>query len=88
MPSGSTIGIWIGEDDDLLDRFDREFGTTDPQWSRSKEVKEAMELHIEVQRAIDGLDGYHFDSEVSKRHWVRQALRDMAAREAGDAAQR
>lgn len=83
MPSDTTIGIWIGDDDDLLDRFDRQFGRTDPQWSRSKEVKEAMRLHIAVAEAIDDL-GYDFDSERSKRHWVRQALRELAAAEAGD----
>jgi len=82
MPSGQTIGIWIGDDDDLIDRFDRAFGTDDPHWSRSKEIKRAMELHLAVERTIDGLEGYEFDREVNKRHWVRQALRTQAAKEA------
>lgn len=90
MPTrGQSIGIWIGEDDDLIDRFDRRFGTDDPQWSRSKEVKRSMRLHLAVEQALTELP-WTFQSEQAKRHWIERVLR-MAAeveREGGEATRR
>ena len=83
MPDdGTTIGIWIGENDDVLETFDDalECGPRYPG-SRSAEVKEAMRLASTVEETLDNLD-YGFDSPQSKRHFVTQAILDHARREA------
>lgn len=82
MADGTTIGIWIGEDDEaLLDQFDRTFGRSEPQWSRSEEVKRAMQMHMAVEDAIGDI-GYDFGHERDKRFWVQRAIRELAQREA------
>ncbi|MFB9804159.1 hypothetical protein ACFFQF_01055 [Haladaptatus pallidirubidus] len=76
MSDGTTIGIWVGENDDVVDQFDEKLGTH-PKYSRSESIKDAMALKIAVEEVLDEV-GYDFDSERSKRHWVRQALLDHA----------
>lgn len=89
MSSGTTIGVWIGDDDDLIDRFDRRFGTSDPHWSRSQEIKRAMRLHLVVEDTLGDLP-WTFSSEQAQRHWLQRVL-SLAAeveREGGDATRR
>lgn len=80
MPSrGTTIGIWIGENDDLVDDFDQQLGQR-PDYSRSEEVKEAMELYLAVMETVDELP---YDiAGPQLRHHVRQAILEKDRREA------
>jgi hypothetical protein len=83
MPDdGTTIGVWIGNDDGVLTEFDDalECGP-EHAGSRSAEVKEAMQLATAVEDTLDDLD-YEFDAPPSKRHFVTQALLNQAQREA------
>ena len=83
MPNnGTTIGVWIGADDDVLDEFDDAL-ECGPRYagSRSAATKEAMRLASTVEETLDNLD-YGFDSPQSKRHFVTQAILDHARREA------
>ncbi|WP_049998867.1 hypothetical protein [Halococcus sediminicola] len=79
--SGQTIGVWIGERDDVLERFDDtlECGPNHAG-SRSEEIKEAMRLAIVVQETVD--DFPYDPSGASLRHQVQQALIDKDRREA------
>ena len=70
----TTIGVWIGDGETIDDRFDDQLGSA-PAYSRSRRIKDAMELYLVVEDVLDG-SGYTFDSERSKRHFVRQALLD------------
>lgn len=73
--NGTTVGIWVGESDDVVDKFDEALGS-DPQYSRSEKIKDAMRLYVAVEDAIENAD-YAFDAEQAKRHWVRQAVMDQ-----------
>lgn len=81
MGDGQTIGIWVGEDEDIVERFDRQLdkGKTN-SYSRSKEIKKAMELHLEVEDLLESLE-YDFPDARAKRAWLRQALLDHYRRE-------
>lgn len=78
-PRGTTIGIWIGEDESLVEEFDNQLGQR-PDYSRSEEVKAAMRLLLAVDdvlaEPVDDLSGPEL------RHYVRQALLDKDRREA------
>lgn len=78
--SGKTVGIWIGEDEDLIERFDEELGTKEPKYSRSESIKDAMEFYLHIQDALDNSD-LSFASERDKRMWIRQAIFDRARAE-------
>lgn len=80
MGEGRTIGIWVPEHDDIVDRFDDQLGHY-PSYSRSERIKDAMEMYMRIEQVLDEIE-YDFDAEVSKRHWVRQALHDRARQEA------
>ncbi len=80
MP-GKTAGIWIGEDEDLIERFDEELGTKEPTYSRSESIKDSMEFYLHIQDALDDMD-LTFPSERDKRMWIRQAIFDRARSEA------
>lgn len=84
MPNGTTIGVWIPEDSDLVDRFDITFSGGPGSYSRSKELSEAMELHITVENVLEEIN-YGFGSGRQRRHFVRQALLAQARREASEA---
>ena len=79
---GTTIGVWIGADDDVLNEFDDAL-ECGPRYagSRSAEVKDALRLASTVEETLDDLD-YEFDSPRSKRHFVTQAILNQARREA------
>lgn len=79
--NATTIGIWIGEDDDVLAEFDTtlECGPGHAG-SRSEELKEAMRLAVTVQETIEG---FPYEVEGAElRHQVRQALIEQDRREA------
>lgn len=73
---GTTIGTYFNADEqaDVLADFDERFE------SRSESVKDAMRLFLAADDAIDAT-GYDFDSEQSKRMFVRQAILDQFRRE-------
>ena len=73
---GTTIGIWVGEDDTVLDRVDDRLDYGD---SRSAYARAALELQVAVDDAIEA-SGLSFDSEREKRMFVRQAVLDAADR--------
>jgi hypothetical protein len=74
MSDGTTIGVWIGEDDDLITEFDALFGT-DPDYSRSREIKRAMETHMTVEQVLRDVDADVAPRE--RQSIVRQALLDL-----------
>ena len=79
--SGQTIGVWIGESDDVLERFDEalECGPNHAG-SRSEEIKEAMRLAVAVHETVDD---FPYDPEgPALRHQIQQALIDKDRREA------
>lgn len=74
---GTTTGIWFGEDErELLKEFDRLFAAQrGADFSRSKELKRAMRVHMTVEQVLrdEGV-------EVAPRERdsiVRQALLDL-----------
>lgn len=75
--SGTTTGIWFGPDErELLAEFDALFGAErGASYSRSKELKHAMRLHIEVERVLrdEGVDV----APRERQSIVRQALLDL-----------
>lgn len=77
---GRTIGIWIEEESDLIDRFDSTFNTGEGIYSRSKSVKESMELAIEVEMMLRRV-GFENMEGRDRRAWVKQALLDQARQE-------
>lgn len=78
---GTTIGVWVGEDDDVIDEFDERLDCgPNHVGSRSEEIKEAMRLAVVVQETIDGFP-YEIDG-APLRHQVRQALIEQDRREA------
>jgi hypothetical protein len=78
---GTTIGVWVGEQNDVLDEFDAALDCGPGHvGSRSEEIKEAMRLAVTVQETIAD-----FPYEVTGpelRHQVRQALLEQDRREA------
>lgn len=68
---GDTIGVWIPDDSDLVERFDR-LACDDGRESRSETIREAMALLIAVEEARP--PGVATDARA-KRHWVTSALR-------------
>ena len=68
--SGTTTGVWIPEDSDLLDRYDTLYG----QNERSARIREAMELQLVVEEVLTDA-GYDLTGR-DRRAWVRQALLD------------
>jgi hypothetical protein len=80
---GTTIGIWIGADDDVLREFDETLGCgPDHAGSRSEAIKEAMRLAIAVEETVEGFP-YDIDG-APLRHQVQQALIEQDRREARD----
>ena len=78
---GTTIGVWIGSNDDVLDEFDNALDCgPEHAGSRSAAVKDALALATAVETTLDDLD-YEFDSPVSKRHFITQAVLNQAQRE-------
>lgn len=69
---GTTIGIWVGEDEDVVERVD---GRLDYGDSRSGYAKEALELRLAVDDALAEA-GLEFDSPREKRAFLRQAILD------------
>lgn len=77
---GRTIGIWVEEGSDLIDRFDSTFNKGEGIYSRSKSVKESMELAIEVEMTLRRV-GFENMEGRDRRAWVKQALLDQARQE-------
>jgi hypothetical protein len=76
-----NISLQIDEAD--VEAFDDFFSDrTEGRYSRSREIKRAMKLHHAVEKAIRDAPDLEFDSERSRRFWVRQAALDMARRDA------
>lgn len=76
MGEGHPVTIWMPEDTDLLDEYDDRYGPH----RRSAAIRDAMALQLTVESALDRYD-FEFDSEIEKRHWVRQAIFHEAERE-------
>lgn len=79
---GSTVGIWVGADEDVVDEFDEVFGDA-ADYSRSETIKDAMRMYMQIESVIEDLD-YDLEPEQVKRSWVRQALLDRVREEARD----
>lgn len=77
---GTTIGIWVDEGSDLVERFDRTFNKGEGVYSRSKAVKDAMEMAIEIENGLHRV-GFEAMEGRDRRAWVKQALIDQARRE-------
>lgn len=74
--TGTTVGVWIPQDSDLVEQFDREVCA---DAARSKQIREAMELLIAVEDVLGTAD---MDlSGRDRRMFVRQALLDEIRRE-------
>ena len=74
--AGTTVGIWNGADDTIFEEFDEHFGT-DPSYSRSKRIKDAMRLALAVDQALEDAGAEDFDiSERPLRTFLRQAVLD------------
>ncbi|MDS0258528.1 hypothetical protein NDI56_03770 [Haloarcula sp. S1CR25-12] len=69
---GTTIGIWVGEDDTLVEEFDNVVGHR-PDYSRSESIKQAMDLYADIWDILDGTEGYD-PAEIDIDAWVRQAV--------------
>ena len=77
MADGTTIGVWIGEDDaELVDEFDELFGMK-PNYSRSKEVKRAMRTHITIELALREVGVEEEIEPRERQHLLRQAILDL-----------
>ena len=70
----TTIGIWVGEEETLVDEFDDQLGQY-PQYSRSERVKDSMRMYLSIDDIL-AESALEFDREVEKRMWVRQAIYD------------
>lgn len=79
---GSTVGIWVGADEDVVEEFDSTFGD-EAGYSRSDTIKEAMRMYLSIESVVSELD-YELTPEQVKRSWVRQALHDRVRKEARD----
>jgi hypothetical protein len=74
---GETIGIWIGDDESILDDFDGCFGGTDgTDYSRSRRIKDAMRLAIAIEGAIEDSDADLDVGDRPTRMMLRQAIID------------
>ena len=75
----STIGIYAGDDADLIEEFDEYFETRPGSYSRSAEIKTAMRLYLYVKRTEEqlGLDV----PDRSLGAWVQTALKEQDRRE-------
>lgn len=78
--SGTTVGIWIDEGSDLIERFDRTMNTGEGTYSRSKSIKEAMELAIDIEMTLRRL-GYDDMSPRDRRAWIKQSMLDQDRRD-------
>lgn len=69
--------IWFGEQDiDKLEQFDYHFKRrTEGNYSRSKEIKRAMETHRVVDEVLAEVD-WQATSERERHSLLRQALYD------------
>jgi len=72
MGDGTTIGIWVGDDERLVEEFDNTIGQR-PDYSRSKEIKHAMDLYADVWDILAGTEGYDPET-IDTKAWVRQAV--------------
>lgn len=80
-PDEETIGVYLGAHEDIHERFDDYFSDRESgSYSRSRKIKDAMELFLAVQQVLDDA-GFEIEAEQSKRHWVETALRKRAAEE-------
>ena len=81
VDAGDTISLWVGQDDvELLEEFDAYYKLeSDGPYSRGNRIKEAMELQLTIDQAIDEV-GYDIDNPRDKRNFVRQLILDDARR--------
>lgn len=74
MPKNSnTIGIWVGDDDDLLDRVDDQI-----EWrndSRSAWWRQAAEERLIVDNFFAKV-GIEFETSMERRNAIKKALRN------------
>jgi len=76
MPDGETFGTWVGDNETVKDDFDDQLGQR-PDYSRSKMVKEAMRMYLDIDAALDEIE-YTFPNERAKRGFIRQAILTQA----------
>lgn len=73
---GTTIGIWVPEEDEsLIEEFDTYFHVGPNRRSRSKEIKDAMRTHMAFHRA---LEANGVDADINPRElelYLRETLR-------------
>lgn len=80
MDHGTTIGIYIGQDDgSLIEDYDTAHNPGTRTYSRSKAIKEDMRLGIAIQDTLDTI-GYDLEGHML-RSFVRQAMLEQARRE-------
>jgi len=85
MPNdeGTTIGIYIGPDENVVDEFDRVVGEIagPAAYSRSASIKDAMRVYAEVLALANEL-GWRTDPAALEAS-LRQAMLDLDRRDDG-----
>jgi hypothetical protein len=74
--SGTTVGVWIPDDSDIVAEFDAVVCDGE---ARSKQLREAMRLLVLVEEIREEA-GYAMDDR-QRRAWVQSALRAQLRRE-------
>jgi len=69
----TTIGVYAGSDADMIQEFDEYFQRSAGTYSRSREIKNAMKLYLQVQRTLDEFE-YELD-ERAVRMMVAEGMR-------------
>lgn len=74
---GETTGIWFGDDDSLLEDFDEHFGARDgADYSRSKRIKDAMELAVAIDEVLESIEHDGDLSDRGTRVVIKSAIRN------------
>jgi hypothetical protein len=74
---GETIGVWIGDEDSILEDFDEHFGARDgAEYSRSKRIKDAMELAIAIDDVLQSIEMDDDISDRGTRVLIKSAIRN------------
>jgi len=78
MPNGTTVGVWVPEDDDTIEEFDAQLAEG-PEYSRSEAIREALGQASEIDEVLERSP---YDIRLTDREAVpliREAINRMAA---------
>ena len=75
VDAGDTISFWVGEGDvKLIEEWDEYYKQkSEGPYSRGEWIREAMQLQLAIDRALDEVD-MELDDPRQKRMYVRQAI--------------